>query len=152
MHSRLNWNLELLVLRRGESQITWWKTSWNKQENQQQTQPTYGFDAGIWPRTILVGGECSHHCTTLAPHTVALRCSCSLSVLLCTQPSTLMNIRQYAEVSPVSSVTVSGSMLLPELSWLCTPLSCCFFSTGHGVFKELCMPDLCHMNLLNGLS
>ena len=37
-------------------------------ENQQQAQPTYGVDAGIWTRTTLVGGECSHHCPTLAPH------------------------------------------------------------------------------------
>ena len=36
-------------------------------ENQQQTQPTY--DAGTKNRTraTLVGGECSHHCTTPAP-------------------------------------------------------------------------------------
>ena len=95
-----------------------------------------------------IGGRQVHHkCTTLAPHTVTLRCSCSLSVLLCTQPSTLINIGEYAKVSPVSSVTVSGSMPLPRLSWLCTPLSCCFFSTSQGLFKELRMEDVCHMNL-----
>ena len=43
------------------------KTSRSKGENQQQTQPTYGVDAGIWTWTTLVGGECSHHCATLAP-------------------------------------------------------------------------------------
>ena len=31
-------------------------------ETQQQTEPTYGIDAGICTRTTLVGGKCSHHC------------------------------------------------------------------------------------------
>ena len=35
------------------------KISRNNGENQQQTRPTYGVDAGIWTRTTLVGGECS---------------------------------------------------------------------------------------------
>ena len=35
-------------LRRGEKRSTWRKTSRSKGENQQQTQPTYGVDAGIW--------------------------------------------------------------------------------------------------------
>ena len=35
------------------------KTSRSKSENQQQTQPTYGVDARIRTRAILVGGECS---------------------------------------------------------------------------------------------
>ena len=42
------------------------ETSRSKGENQPQTQPTYGVDAGIWTRAKLVGGECSHHCDTLA--------------------------------------------------------------------------------------
>ena len=33
-----------------------------KGENQQQDQPTYGVDAGIWTRASLVEGECCHHC------------------------------------------------------------------------------------------
>ena len=37
------------------------KTSRSKGENQQQTQPTYGVDAGIWTGATLVGGERSHH-------------------------------------------------------------------------------------------
>ena len=55
-------------LRRGENRSTRRKTSRSKGENQQQTQPTYGVDAGIWTRATLVGGERSHHCATLAPH------------------------------------------------------------------------------------
>ena len=39
----------------------------SKGENQEQTQPTYGVDAGSWTRATLMGGECSHHCATLAP-------------------------------------------------------------------------------------
>ena len=39
----------------------------SKGENQEQTQPKYGFDADIWTQATLVGGECSHHYATLAP-------------------------------------------------------------------------------------
>ena len=53
-------------LRRGENRSTRRKTSRSKGENQQQTQPTYGVDARIRTRATLVGGECSHHCATLA--------------------------------------------------------------------------------------
>ena len=65
--SRSNWNLEEIVLRRGYNWSTRRKTSWSKGENQQQTQTNDGFDARIWTRATLVGGECSHHCPTLAP-------------------------------------------------------------------------------------
>ena len=57
----------MLVLRRGENRSTRRKTSRSKGENQQQTQPTYGVDAGIRTRATLVGGECSHLCAILAP-------------------------------------------------------------------------------------
>ena len=36
-------------------------------ENKQQTQPTYGFNTGIWTWATLVGDECSHHCVILVP-------------------------------------------------------------------------------------
>ena len=49
-------------LRRGENRITRRKTSRSKGENHQQTQPTYGVDAGSRTRATLVGGERSHHC------------------------------------------------------------------------------------------
>ena len=55
-------------LRRGENQSTRRKTSRIKGENQQQTQPTCNVDAWTRTRATLVGGECSHHCDTLAPH------------------------------------------------------------------------------------
>ena len=38
----------------------------SKGENQQQTQPIYDVDAGIWTRTTLVGGECSYRYAILA--------------------------------------------------------------------------------------
>ena len=62
-----NWNLEMLVLRRGENQSTQSKTSRSKGENQQQTQPTNGVDNGIRIWATLVGGECSHHKATPFP-------------------------------------------------------------------------------------
>ena len=38
------------------------KTSRSKDENQQQTQPTYGVESGNRIRSTLVGDACSHHC------------------------------------------------------------------------------------------
>ena len=55
-------------LRRGENRSTRRKTSWSKDENQQQTQPTYDTGTGNRTRATLVGGERSHHCAIPAPH------------------------------------------------------------------------------------
>ena len=59
---RSNWNLEMLVFEEGRKPENPEKNSRSKDENQQQTQPTY--DAGSENRTrdTLVGGERSHHC------------------------------------------------------------------------------------------
>ena len=46
-------------LRRGENRSTRRKTSRNKDENQQQTQPTYDAESGNRTRATLVGGKCS---------------------------------------------------------------------------------------------
>ena len=54
-------------LRRGENRSTQRKTSWSKDENQQQTQPTYDTGTGSRTRATLVGGERSHHCAIPAP-------------------------------------------------------------------------------------
>ena len=52
MRSRSSWILEVsMFLRSGESRSTQRKTSRRKGENQQQTQTTYGVNAGIWART-----------------------------------------------------------------------------------------------------
>ena len=45
------------------------KNPLSKDENQQQTQPTYDTGTGNRTRATLVGGECSHHYTTPAPLT-----------------------------------------------------------------------------------
>ena len=45
-------------LRRGENRSTRRKTSRSKDENQQQTQPTYDVESGNRTR----GGECPRHC------------------------------------------------------------------------------------------
>ena len=55
-------------LNREKNQRTRRKTSRSKGENQQQTQPTCSVDTRTGTRATLVGGECSHHCDTLAPH------------------------------------------------------------------------------------
>ena len=44
------------------------KISRSKDENQQQTQPTYDAEYGNRTRATLVGGECSHHCAIHAAH------------------------------------------------------------------------------------
>ena len=54
-------------LRRGENRNTRRKTSRIKDENQQQTQPTYDAESGNRTRATLVRGECSHHCAIPAP-------------------------------------------------------------------------------------
>ena len=56
-------------LRRGENQSTQRKTSRSKDENQQQTQPTYDTGTGSRTRATLEGGERSHHCAIPAPRT-----------------------------------------------------------------------------------
>ena len=55
-----NGNLELLVFEQGgKKEYLVEKISRSNGENQQQTRPTYGVDAGIWTRATLLGGECS---------------------------------------------------------------------------------------------
>ena len=49
-------------LRRGVNRRTRRKTSRSKEENQQQTQPTYYAGSGNQTRNTFVEGECSHHC------------------------------------------------------------------------------------------
>ena len=44
----------------------------SKDENQQQTQPTYDTGTGNRTRATLVEGECSHHCAILAPQMLML--------------------------------------------------------------------------------
>ena len=55
------------LLRRGENRSTRTKTSRSKDENHQQTQPTYDTGTRSRTRATLVEGECSHHCTSPAP-------------------------------------------------------------------------------------
>jgi len=43
------------------------KNPWSKDENQQQTQPTYDAGSGNRTRDTLVGGERSHHCAIPPP-------------------------------------------------------------------------------------
>ena len=43
------------------------KNPQSRDENQQQTQPTYDAESGNRTRATLVGGECSHHCAIPAP-------------------------------------------------------------------------------------
>ena len=60
--SRSNWNLEMLVFVEGGKLENPEKNPRSKDENQQQTQPTYDAETGNQTRATLMGGECSHHC------------------------------------------------------------------------------------------
>ena len=63
-------------MRREENRSTRRKTSRSKNENQQQTQPTYDAGSGNRTRATLVGGECFHHCAIFAPLKVNICISC----------------------------------------------------------------------------
>ena len=43
------------------------KNPWSRDENQQQTQPTYDAESRNRTQATLVGGECSHHCALAQP-------------------------------------------------------------------------------------
>ena len=74
--SRWNWNLEMLVFfMEGGKPEDPEKNPRSKDENQQQTQPTYDTGAGNRTRATLVEGECSHHCAIPAPHFPGIICS-----------------------------------------------------------------------------
>ena len=82
--SRSNWNLEMLVFVEGGKPEYPEKNPRSRDENQQQTQPTYDAESGNRTRATLVGGECSHHCVIPAPHcyndlhSILFLCSCGL--------------------------------------------------------------------------
>ena len=65
--SRSNWDLEMLFYEEREKLEHAEKTSWNKDENRQQTQPTYDAESGNRTQATLVERECSHHCIIPAP-------------------------------------------------------------------------------------
>ena len=67
VRSRSNWNLEVLVFKERGKPKNLEKNLSEKAENQQQTQLTYDVDTMFRTRATLVGGECSPHCSTLAP-------------------------------------------------------------------------------------
>lgn len=56
---RINWNLELLVLRRGETRSIRRKASWNKGEKEQQPQSNFVIASGIRTRATSVWSEVS---------------------------------------------------------------------------------------------
>ena len=62
--SSSNWNLEMLIFVEGGKPEYPEKTPRSRDENQQQTQPTYDAETGNRTRAALVGGERSHHCAS----------------------------------------------------------------------------------------
>ena len=72
VRSRSNWNLVMLVFVEGGKPENPEKNPRSRDENQQQTQPTYDAESENRTRAALVGGECSHHCAIPAPTLAAL--------------------------------------------------------------------------------
>ena len=64
---RSNWNLEMLVFMEGGKPEYPEKNPRSKDENRQQTQPTYDTETGNRTRATFMEGECSHHCAIPAP-------------------------------------------------------------------------------------
>ena len=62
--SRWNWNLEMLVFMEGGKPENPEKNPRSKDENQQQTQPTYDAESGNRIRATLVAAD---HCIITAP-------------------------------------------------------------------------------------
>ena len=54
--------LEMLVFVEGGKPENPEKNPWSKDEDQQQTQPTYDVESRNRTQATLVGGKCSHHC------------------------------------------------------------------------------------------
>ena len=65
--SRLNRNLEMLVFVEGGKLEYPEKNPRSRDENQQQTQPTYDVESRNRTWATLVGGKYSHHCAIPAP-------------------------------------------------------------------------------------
>ena len=95
--SRSNGNLEMLVFMEGGKPEYPEKNPRSKDENQQQTQPTY--DTGTANRTqaTLVEGECSHHCVIPAPliNYGASVCYCAYILRISGYSSFLRNLPSY---------------------------------------------------------
>ena len=71
-------------LRRGENRSTRRKTSRSREENQQQTQPTYDVESANRTRATVVEGECSHHCAIPAPPLFSIEViTCCFSIYHC---------------------------------------------------------------------
>ncbi len=67
--SRSNWTFAVLIFVEGGKPENPEKNPRSKDENQQQTQPTYDAGSGNRTRATLVGGERSHHCAIPLPQT-----------------------------------------------------------------------------------
>ena len=78
-------------LKRRENRSTRRKTSRGKDENQQQTQPTYDAEFGNRTGATLVGGECSHHCANSAPLNFFLLPRIDASRIKCNSGFTIRN-------------------------------------------------------------
>ena len=73
----------MLVLVEGGKPENPEKDSRSRDENQQQTQPTYEAGSGNRTRAILAGGECFHHCAIPATVVIVAHHGLMVSALDC---------------------------------------------------------------------
>ena len=107
---RSNWNWECGFLRRGENRSARRKTSLSKDENQQQTQPTYDPGSGNQTRDTLVGGEYSHHCAIPAPCRISL-------IKLSTTGTWFITIHNNVEQCKQSESVLKPKQYISRLMW-----------------------------------
>ena len=112
-------------LRRGENRSNRRKTSRSKGENEQQTQPIYGVNNGIWTRATLVGGECSHYCAI--PCSKYLVENLSLGFILIT----FLKFTDFSLNIFIKSILVKKKEYSPRASPLIS-----YFSTPSGKFVK----------------
>ena len=96
----------MLVFEERGNRSTQRKTSRSKDENEQQTQPTYDAESGNQARATLVRGECSHHCTIPAPPLGKLKW----------HPNVWANTRE-AKTPDIDLMTSAECHLEPSLTW-----------------------------------
>ena len=114
-----------------ENRSTRRKTSRSREENQQQTQPTYDVECGNRTRATLVEGECSHHCDI--PATQRLHSSLPflrLQVYLRHLPTALATLVTLATLSTLATLitfatfaTIHLLRLLQYIFYTCCPMS-----------------------------
>ena len=133
MWSRLNWNLEVLVFKQRGKPEYLVKNLPEQGRELTQTHPHNSVNARIRTWVTLVVGECSHHCTTLAPLLFPLNSrhwSIKLPTVMHKEWLVLMMFRQAKKCT----ATLKGSKCQISSGWhLWVIWKICFFCLQCGI-------------------